>query len=47
LESLLPDRWAPSHPEQVLQHRLVESRRKPARQKAVRERPWARARRKV
>jgi hypothetical protein len=27
LESLLPDRWAASHPEHVLQHRLDESRR--------------------
>jgi len=33
LESLLPDRWAASHPEHVLQHRLDESRRKAARQK--------------
>jgi transposase len=38
LESLLPDRWAASHPEHVLQHRLDESRRKAARQKARRER---------
>ena len=38
LESLLPDRWAASHPEFVLQHRLDEARRKAARQKAVRER---------
>ena len=30
---LLPDRWAASHPEHVLQHRLDESRRKAARQK--------------
>jgi transposase len=36
LESLLPDRWAASHPEHVLQHRLDESRRKAARQKARR-----------
>ena len=33
LESLLPDRWAASHPEHVLQHRLDESRRKESRQK--------------
>jgi transposase len=45
LESLLPDRWAASHPEYVLQHRLDESRRKAARQKATRER--RRARKKV
>jgi hypothetical protein len=37
LETLLPDRWASSHPEQVLHHRLDESRRK-----AVRERRRAR-----
>jgi transposase len=37
LEALLPDRWAASHPEHVLQHRLDESRRKAARQKARRE----------
>jgi hypothetical protein len=37
LESLLPDRWAASHPEHVLQHRLDESRRKAARQKAKRQ----------
>ena len=36
LESLLPDRWAASHPEHVLQHRLDESRRRAARQKATR-----------
>jgi transposase len=44
LESLLPDRWAASHPEQVLEHRLDESRRKAARQKARRERRRAKAR---
>jgi len=38
LEALLPDRWAMSHPEHVLEHRLEESRRKAARQKATRER---------
>jgi transposase len=37
LESLLPDRWAASHPEHVLQHRLDESRRKAARQKEKRQ----------
>jgi transposase len=44
LESLLPDRWAASHPEQVLQHRLDESRRRAARKKATRERRRARRR---
>src|SRR3954470_13800108 len=33
LEAMLPDRWAASHPEQVLEHRLEESRRKAARPK--------------
>jgi transposase len=42
LESLLPDRSAASHPEHVLQHRLDESRRKAARQKATRDRRRAR-----
>jgi transposase len=37
LKSLLPDRWAASHPEHVLQHRLDESRRKASRQKAARQ----------
>jgi transposase len=37
LELLLPDRWAASHPEHVLQHRLDESRRKESRQKAARQ----------
>jgi transposase len=37
LESLLPDRWAASHPEHVLQHRLDESRRKASRQQATRQ----------
>jgi hypothetical protein len=45
LESLLPDRWAASHPEHVLKHRLDESRRRAARTKATRER--RRARKKV
>jgi transposase len=44
LESLLPDRWAASHPEQVLQHRLDEARRRAARQKARREHRRAKAR---
>jgi transposase len=38
LEALLPDRWAASHPEHVLQHRLDESRQKAARQKGKRQR---------
>jgi transposase len=38
LEALLPDRWATSHPEQVLKHRLDESRRKATRQKEKRQR---------
>jgi transposase len=38
LEALLPDRWAASHPEHVLEHRLDESRRKAARQKEKRQR---------
>jgi transposase len=42
LESLLPDRWAASHPEHVLKHRLEEARRRAARQKATRERRRAR-----
>jgi len=37
LESLLPDRWAASHPEHVLNHRLDESRRKAARQQEARK----------
>ena len=45
MEPLLPDRWAVSHPEHVLQHRLDESRPRVARQKAVRERRRAKARR--
>jgi transposase len=44
LESLLPDRWAASHPEYVLQHRLDEARRRAARQKARREHRRAKAR---
>ncbi len=43
LESLLPDRWAASHPEHVLRHRLDEARRRAARQKATRERRRAKA----
>jgi len=42
LASLLPDRWAASHPEHVLQHRIDEARRRAARQKATRERRRAR-----
>jgi transposase len=37
LEALLPDRWAATHPDHVLQHRLDESRRKAARQKEARQ----------
>ncbi len=37
LESLLPDHWAAAHSEHVLEHRLEESRRKAARQKATRD----------
>ena len=37
LEALLPDRWAASHPEHVLKHRLDESRRKAARRKEKRQ----------
>ena len=37
LESLLPDRWAASHPEHVLEHRPDESRRKAARQRETRQ----------
>ena len=44
LESLLPDRWAASHPEHVLRHRLDEARRRAARQKARREHRRAKAR---
>jgi transposase len=32
LDRLLPDRWAATHPEHILQHRLNESRRQRARQ---------------
>ena len=38
MESLLPDRWAVSHPDYVPQHRPDESWRKPARQKGRGER---------
>src|SRR5512135_883035 len=37
LEPLLPDLWAASHPEHVLQYHLDESRRKAARQKEARQ----------
>jgi transposase len=38
LESLLPDRWAATHPEHVLEHRLDESRRRAKRKKETRQR---------
>lgn len=38
LEVLLPDQWAATHPEHVLNYRLEESRQKRARQKAQRAR---------
>jgi transposase len=37
LETLLPDRWAASHPEHILTHRLDESRRKASRKKEARK----------
>jgi transposase len=37
LEGLLPDRWAATHPEHVLQHRLDESRRRATWQKERRQ----------
>jgi hypothetical protein len=37
LEVQLPDRWAASHPEQLLTHRLHESRQMAARQHATRK----------
>src|SRR5262245_18326840 len=43
LEPLLPDRWAASHPEHVLQYRIDESRRKAARQKQRRQKRRAAA----
>lgn len=43
LEPLLPDRWAVTHPEHVLQHRIEESRRKAARKKDARQRRRERA----
>jgi transposase len=46
LEALLPDRWAASHPEHVLKHRLDESRRKATRRKEKREQRRASATRK-
>ena len=46
LEALLPDRWATSHPEHVLKHRLDESRRKAARRKEKRQERRASASRK-
>ena len=47
LEPLLPDRWAAAHPEQVLQHRIDESRRRAARKKDTRQRRRAKAAQKV
>jgi hypothetical protein len=47
LEPLLPDRWAATHPEHVLQHRLDESRRKATRKKDARQRRRAMAAKKV
>jgi hypothetical protein len=41
LESLLPDRWAASHPKHALQHRLDEFRWSAARQQAERTRGYA------
>jgi transposase len=46
LEALLPDRWAASHPDHVLKHRLDESRRKAARRKEKRQRRRASSSRK-
>jgi transposase len=46
LEALLPDRWAASHREHVLKHRLEESRRKATRRKEKREQRRASASRK-
>jgi transposase len=43
LERLLPDRWAASHPEHVLEHRLDESRRKASRKKHARQQRRERA----
>ncbi len=47
LEPLLPDRWAATHPEHVLQHRLDESRRKATRKKEARQQRRAMAAKKV
>ena len=44
LEEMLPDRWAASHPDAVLTHRLEESRKKAAAKKNRRRRRRARAR---
>jgi transposase len=46
LEALLADRWAASHPEHVLKHRLDESRRKATRRKEKRQERRASATRK-
>jgi transposase len=43
LEPLLPDRWVAAHPEQVLKHRIEESRRRAARKKDARQRRRERA----
>ncbi len=43
LDEMLPDRWAASHPEAVLAHRLEESRKKAATKKDRRRRRRARA----
>jgi transposase len=47
LERLLPDRWGASHPEQVLEHRLDESRRKASRKKRARQQRRERAAKKA
>jgi transposase len=47
LERLLPDRWTAAHPEQVLQHRIDESRRKAARKRDSRQRRREQAGKKV
>jgi transposase len=43
LEPLLPDRWAAAHPQQVLNHRIEESRRTAARKRDARQRRRAQA----
>jgi hypothetical protein len=44
LDEMLPDRWATAHPEQVLAHRLEESRKKAAKKKERRQRRRAQRR---